>query len=58
MLINCSFVQDALFIALFRVTNRFPKKFYEKILFQNEKKVKNIEEPPYEETIVAIGVDR
>jgi len=33
MLRNCSFVQDVLFTALFRVRNRFPKTFYEKILF-------------------------
>jgi len=26
-------VKDILVIALFRVTNRFPRKFYEKILF-------------------------
>jgi len=44
---------------MFKVTNRFPKKFYEKILFfQNERKVKTVEEPLYEEIIVAIGLYR
>lgn len=52
-------MKDILVIALFRVTNKFPRKFCEKILFfRNERKLKHIEEPPYEETIMAIGVER
>jgi hypothetical protein len=58
MLRNFLFVNDILVIALFIVTNRFPKKFFEKMLFQSERRVKNLEDPPYEAPTVAIGVDR